>query len=297
MKIVTDSTVMTSPEYRRFIEELKARVISARISAARAVNCDHILLYWDIGRGIVERQHVLGWGDAVVEMVSTDLQAAFPLTTGFSPRNLRSAKQFYLAYADPAIWLQPAAKLTEAAVIEFLRQLVAQIPWGQNLLILNKLTDPATRLYYLRATARFGWTRNVLLNQIKAGAYQRAVTEKKTHNFPLALPEHLAEQADEMLKVPTTSNSSASAAPSRNANSKTASSNACAISSSNSVTAFASSDGSTGSRSERRSISSTCFFTTASSGRWSRSISKSARSSRNTPARWISIECGFSRNC
>jgi predicted nuclease of restriction endonuclease-like (RecB) superfamily len=85
-------------------------------------------------------------------------------------------------------------------VIPFLRQLVAEIPWGQNLLILNKLSAPAARLWYLRATARFGWSRNVLLNQIKAGAYERAVTEKKTHNFDLALPEHFAEQADEMLK-------------------------------------------------------------------------------------------------
>ena len=59
---------------------------------------------------------------------------------------------------------------------------------------------PPRCFYYLRATARFGWSRNVLLNQIKAKAYERAVTEKKTHNFPLALPEHLAEQADEMLK-------------------------------------------------------------------------------------------------
>jgi len=95
---------------------------------------------------------------------------------------------------------QPVAKLAEVDPVEFLRQLVAEIPWGQNLLILNKLTEPAARLWYLRATARFGWSRNVLLNQIKAGAYARAVTEKKTHNFPLALPEHFAEQADEMLK-------------------------------------------------------------------------------------------------
>ncbi len=200
MKNAIEPTVMISPEYRRFIEDLKARVISARISAARAVNCDAILLYWDIGRGIVEKQRVLGWGDSVVEMVAADLRRAFPEMRGFSPRNLRSAKQFYLAYADPAIWLQPVAKLTEVTVTEFLQQLVAEIPWGQNLLILNKLTDPAARLWYLQATARFGWTRNVLLNQIKAGAYERAVTEKKTHNFPLALPEHLAEQADEMLK-------------------------------------------------------------------------------------------------
>ena len=78
--------------------------------------------------------------------------------------------------------------------------LLKEIPWGQNLLILKKLTNPAARIWYLRATARFGWSRNVLLNQIKAGAYERAVTEKKTHNFPLAMPEYLAEQADEMLK-------------------------------------------------------------------------------------------------
>ena len=82
----------------------------------------------------------------------------------------------------------------------FLRQLVAEIPWGQNLLILNKLSDPLARLWYLQATARLGWSRKVLLNQIKAGAYERAATEKKSHNFDLALPEHFAEQADEMLK-------------------------------------------------------------------------------------------------
>lgn len=217
MKKNTDTTLTTTADYRQFIEELKARVVSARISAARAITHEAILLYWDIGRGIVEKQKLLAWGESVIEQVSVDLQAAFPESTGYSPRNLRSAKQLYLAYCDPAIWLQPVAKLAKQPggsktwlqpvaklnpdmVIEFLRQLVAEIPWGQNLLILNKLTDPAARLWYLRATAQFGWSRNVLLNQIKAGAYERAVTEKKTHNFPLALPEHFAEQADEMLK-------------------------------------------------------------------------------------------------
>jgi len=80
------------------------------------------------------------------------------------------------------------------------RDLVASVPWGHYANLLAKVADPAARLYYLRATARFGWSRNVLLNQIKAGAYERAVVEKKTHNFDLALPEYLAEQADEMLK-------------------------------------------------------------------------------------------------
>ena len=229
MKNANDPTVMISPEYRQFIEDLKTRVVSARISAARAVSLDLILLYWDIGCGIVEKQKVLGWGDAVVEMVAADLRRAFPQITGFSPRNVWDMRRLYKTYTAPEFIAQAAreinhgeggqilrqvvaefggdkkrpqaaAKLTGSKVIELLRQLVAEVPWGQNLLILNKLTAPAARLYYLRATARFGWSRNVLLNQIKAGAYERAITDKKTHNFPLALPEYLAEQAAEMMK-------------------------------------------------------------------------------------------------
>jgi predicted nuclease of restriction endonuclease-like (RecB) superfamily len=67
-------------------------------------------------------------------------------------------------------------------------------------MLLDKIKDPAERLYYLRATAQLGWSRNVLLNQINVGAYERAVRERKTHNFALALPAHFAEQADEVLK-------------------------------------------------------------------------------------------------
>jgi predicted nuclease of restriction endonuclease-like (RecB) superfamily len=200
MKKLRDASLIISPDYLQFIEELKARVVSARLTAARAITHEAILLYWDIGRGIEEKQKRYAWGESAIDQISIDLLNAFPGATGYSTRNLRSARQLYLAYSDPVIWLQPVAKLTAGSAIEFMRQVVSEIPWGQNLLILNKITDPAARLWYLRATARFGWSRNVLLNQIKAGAYERAVTEKKTHNFDLALPEHFAEQADEMLK-------------------------------------------------------------------------------------------------
>jgi predicted nuclease of restriction endonuclease-like (RecB) superfamily len=95
---------------------------------------------------------------------------------------------------------QTVAKIEKADPAKVLPQLVAEIPWGHHRFLLDKVSAPAARLWYLRATASFGWSRNVLLNQIKAGAYERAVTEKKTHNFDLALPEHFAEQAEEMLK-------------------------------------------------------------------------------------------------
>ncbi|MBI5589134.1 MAG: DUF1016 domain-containing protein [Deltaproteobacteria bacterium] len=208
MKNTTGPAVMSSLEYRQFIEDLKSRVISARISAARAVNRDLILLYWDIGRGIVERQRTLGWGDAVVEVVSADLRRVFPDMRGFSVQNLWRMKQFYLSHIAEEFLAQVVRETgvsdvedRDAAILsQAVRELVAQVPWGHHANVLAKVTNPAARLYYLRATAQFGWSRNVLLNQIKAGAYERAVTEKKTHNFPLALPEYLAEQADEMMK-------------------------------------------------------------------------------------------------
>ena len=70
MKTIADTAMLTTPEYRQFIEDLKARVTAARISAARSVNRDLILLYWDIGRAIVEKQQILGWGESVVDRVS-----------------------------------------------------------------------------------------------------------------------------------------------------------------------------------------------------------------------------------
>lgn len=78
---------------------------------------------------------------------------------------------------------------------ENLQQLVGEIPWGQNLLILSKVKDQGAKLYYLRCTIEMGWSRNVLLHQIKSQAYERHILSDKKHNFNKTLPEHLAEQA------------------------------------------------------------------------------------------------------
>lgn len=189
--------------YPEFLGELKLRIQSARLSAARAVNRDMILLYWDIGQGIVKKQSQLGWGESVIDRLSQDLLHAFPSITGFSPRNLRDMKRFFVSYSSPEFWRQAVANLGKTENkddSELWRQVVAEIPWGHHLTILYKVVNPPARLYYLRATAKFGWSRNVLLNQIKAKTYERTLKEGKAHNFPLALPERLAEQAEEALK-------------------------------------------------------------------------------------------------
>ncbi len=193
------------PEYPAFLAEVKARIQHARLSAGRAVNRELILLSWDIGQGIVEKQRNAGWGDAVVERLSSDLRAEFPNVQGFSVQNLWRMKQVFLDHTSAEFLSQVVRELGLASnnaekLSQAVRELVASVPWGHHSNVLSRVKDPAARLYYLRATAQFGWSRNVLLNQIKAEAYERAVVEKKTHNFGRALPEHLAEQADEMLK-------------------------------------------------------------------------------------------------
>lgn len=170
-----------SKEYIKFLNEIKSRIVTARIQAIRSVNKELIKLYWDIGRAIVERQKKYKWGDAVVERLALDLSAEFNSVAGFSVQNLWRMRLLYLEYKD-------SLKLA---------QLVREIPWGQNIVIMQMVKDVKEREYYIRATAEMGWSRNVLLNQIKAGAYHYQKSMPKQHNFSRALPVHLTEQADE----------------------------------------------------------------------------------------------------
>ncbi len=133
-----------------------------------------------------------------------DLVREFPGIRGFSSQNLWRMQQFYLAHSSPEFLSQAVRELRIKRggdkLSQAVRELLSAIPWGHHANALAKVSDPASRLYYIRATAHFGWSRDVLLNQIKAQAYERAVKEKKSHNFTLALPRALAKQADEILK-------------------------------------------------------------------------------------------------
>ena len=191
-------------EYTAFVTNLKTRIQTARISAARAVNRDLILLYWDIGRGILEKQTRHGWGAAVVETLSRDLQKAFPAMKGFSTANIWAMRRFSSEYSDKDFLQQLVEEIgnrpSKLQLANFLQQLVEEIPWGHHLLLMDKVKLAKARIYYLRASAKLGWSRNVLLNQIKAQAYERSLKAGKTHNFKTALPGYLAEQAEESLK-------------------------------------------------------------------------------------------------
>lgn len=181
--MITDNAKILKSDYLPFLEEIKVKIKSSRIQAYRKANKELILLYLEIGERIVEKQEQLGWGKGIVEKLSNDLKKEFPTQTGYSAQNLWYMRQFYLTYKD----------------FPNLQQLVGEIPWGQNLVIMSRIKDNKEKEFYIRKTFEYGWTRDVLIHQLEAAAHL-AIEAKKMHNFPQVLPEHLAEQADKALK-------------------------------------------------------------------------------------------------
>lgn len=116
---------LTSPPegYADWLTDLKSRIHSAQQRATLAVNRELVMLYWQIGRDILARQAQQGWGTKVIERLALDLRSAFPEMKGFSPRNLKYMWAFAEAWPEWAI----------------VQQAVAQLPWGHNLVLLDKL--------------------------------------------------------------------------------------------------------------------------------------------------------------
>lgn len=177
-------SVFNPHEYVNFLNSIKDQIQQARINASKVVNRELVLLYQRIGQQIVEAQARYGWGRSIVESLSNDLLKQYPGNSSFSARNLWWMRQLYVEYVDYTI----------------LKQLVTEIPWGHNIAVMSKLSDMKAREYYIKATIELGWSRNVLVHQIKAMAYERHMAIEKQNNFEEVLPEHLAEQADLAMK-------------------------------------------------------------------------------------------------
>ncbi|HEV7588327.1 MAG TPA: PDDEXK nuclease domain-containing protein, partial [Longimicrobium sp.] len=182
--------------YGELLEALKTRIQGAQVQAKLAVNRELIQLYWDIGREVAERQQEEGWGSAAIERLSCDLRGAFPDVQGFSPRNLWRMRSLYLSYTREVGPLLPLPDVDG----EFLPQAVAEIPWGHNIVLMEKLAGPAERLWYARKTVEHGWSRSVLLHQIDTRLHARS--GRAVTNFDRALPEGQTDLVRELLKDP-----------------------------------------------------------------------------------------------
>jgi predicted nuclease of restriction endonuclease-like (RecB) superfamily len=172
--------------YQTLLSELKQRVAEAHIRASLTVNRELVMLYWRIGRDILVRQQQEAWGAKIIDRLAADLKKAFPEMKGFSPRNLKYMRAFADAWADEQI----------------VQQLVAQIPWGHNVRLLESVQDPHTREWYARATLQHGWSRDVLVHQIESGLHNRVGAA--TTNFDRTLPSPQSDLAQQMTRDPYT---------------------------------------------------------------------------------------------
>ncbi len=176
--------LIISEDYKNFFESLKSRIATAQVKAALAVNSELVLLYWQIGREILERQKMQGWGAKVVDQLSKDLRSAFPEMKGFSTRNLKYMRSLAEQYSDE----------------QFVQQAVAQIPWGHNVRILDYVKTSKEREFYIRKTIENGWSRDVLVWQIESKLFERQ--GKAVTNFELTLPKPQSDLANQLLKDP-----------------------------------------------------------------------------------------------
>ncbi|MDY0300774.1 MAG: PDDEXK nuclease domain-containing protein [Trichlorobacter sp.] len=184
---MSDKPIKLTPEpdgYADWLAELKTRIHTAQQRAALAVNRELVLLYWQIGRDILERQAAQGWGAKVIERLSQDLRSAFPKMKGFSPRNLKYMRAFAEAWPDE----------------QFVQEVLAQLPWYHQLALLDKLPGPQTRKWYAAKAIEHNWSRNVLVMQIETRLLERS--GKAVTNFTATLPAPQSDLARESLKDP-----------------------------------------------------------------------------------------------
>jgi len=216
------------PSYAPLLAELKSRVRTAQVKAALTVNRELIRLYWQIGRAILQAQQAEGWGAKVVERLAKDLAAEFPEMSGLSALNLQRMRAFYAAWtsavvveaadsssrtaivSQPVTELQtttgrrPASPIVSRAVTQLDEppEPLTLLSWSTNLILLHKLKDPATRLWYAQQAVANGWSRAVLTVQIESRLHRRS--GKAITNFDRTLPPGQSDLAKAVLKDPYT---------------------------------------------------------------------------------------------
>ena len=212
-QVVRIHDVNIDQEYTQWLGEVKARYRNAQIKAAYKVHVEQLAFNWQMGRDLVLRKAEERWGAGVVEQISLDLQAAFPEAKGFSVTNLKYMRQWYLFYSQNTEKLAQVARelqrnenqqniIRQQAVGEFGNQhipfVLLSIPWGHHIEILAKCKTFDEALFYILHTASEGWSRSMLLNNIKADLFHTsggAIT-----NFADTLPYSQSELAQAITK-------------------------------------------------------------------------------------------------
>ncbi len=170
--------------YKLFIAKLKEQIKKERLKSVLSASSAMIVMYWNIGKSIIEQQNKEGWGSKVIDRMSHDLKEEFPDISGFSPRNLKYMRKFAQAWPD----------------IQIVQRSVAQIPWRSNITLLDKLKEPELRLWYAQKTIENGFGKDMLVFQIESQLHIRE--GNAVSNFKNSLPTLDSDLAVQSFKDP-----------------------------------------------------------------------------------------------
>ena len=154
------------------------------MSLARKVNTATMTTYWNIGKLLFEEKLDGGYGSGIVNRLSIDLKEQFP-DMGLSPRNLWYMKRFYERYYQTDIKLQRS---------------VAVLPWGHNILLMDKVSSNEEAEFYATQAVEKGWKKELLLNAVKMNTYASRQTQIQSNNFDVTLPVAQADYANEVFR-------------------------------------------------------------------------------------------------
>lgn len=177
------SLLMDDSEYLKTIEAIKQDIKVAQYKAVLSVNSTLILLYYHIGQVINEYK---SWGNKFIDNLSRDIKLEFPTAKGYSVRNLKYMAKLAAVFPDSVI----------------VQEVLAQLPWYQNITLLDKIKDRDIHIWYARKAIENAWSRNVLVHQIESKLYERQVLADKVSNFNHRLPAPQSELAQQTMKDP-----------------------------------------------------------------------------------------------
>ena len=184
--------IINITDYKDWLQNLKEKIQQSQIKAAIQVNSELLRLYWQIGKDIVEKQAQAKWGDGFLQTLSADLCKEFPTIKGFSYRNLKSIRQWYLFYNQLDIIGKQLVSQLEVSLLS--------IPWGHHIMIMQRCKNTQEALFYVHKTIENHWSRSVLEHQIALNLYVRQ--GKAITNFQHQLPPAMSDLAQELTKDP-----------------------------------------------------------------------------------------------
>ena len=174
--------IIVDEECIKFIKDIKSKIRNSQYEAIKEVNKTLINLYWSIGEEIYKQQKEKGWGKNIIEVLSNELKKEFPKVKGFSASNLWRMRNFYLTYINE----------------KNLALMVREISWTKNIVIMEKCKEKLEREFYIKMTRKFGWTKDILINNIEAKVYEKYLLNQT--NFDQTISEKYVNQAKFAIK-------------------------------------------------------------------------------------------------